>query len=111
MHFIIPEVVDANQTESEEAAENAGHTEETIDIPETRIKVGILNNSAEANKIMNNKSIKNPMTSMDMIQQVAATLAIENMFMDDEIKKNLVLIANNQLTSEDVIKELDRRYA
>lgn len=60
---------------------------------------------------MNNKSIKNPMTSMDMIQQVAATLAIENMFMDDEIKKNLVLIANNQLTSEDVMKELDRRYA
>lgn len=60
---------------------------------------------------MNNKSIKNPMSSMDMIQQVAATLAIENMFMDDEIKKNLVLIANNQLTSEDVIKELDKRYA
>ena len=60
---------------------------------------------------MNNKSIKNPMSSMDMIQQVAATLAIENMFMDDEIKKNLVLIANNQLTSEDVIKDLDKRYA
>lgn len=37
MHFIIPEVVDANQTESEEAAENAGHTEEPIDIPETWI--------------------------------------------------------------------------
>ena len=60
---------------------------------------------------MNNKTIENPMTSMDMIQQVAATLAIENMFIDEEIKNNLLLIASNQITSEDVIKELDRKYA
>ena len=60
---------------------------------------------------MNNRTIENPMTSMDMIQQVAATLAIENMFIDEEIKNNLLLIASNQITSEDVIKELDRKYA
>ena len=61
--------------------------------------------------IMNYRTIENPMTSMDMIQQVAATLAIENMFIDEEIKNNLLLIASNQITSEDVIKELDRKYA
>ena len=61
--------------------------------------------------IMTNRTIENPMTSMDMIQQVAATLAIENMFIDEEIKNNLLLIASNQITSEDVIKELDRKYA
>ena len=60
---------------------------------------------------MNNRTIENPMTSMDMIQQVAATLAIENMFIDEEIKNNLLLIASNQITSEDVIKKLDRKYA
>ena len=60
---------------------------------------------------MTNRTIENPMTSMDMIQQVAATLAIENMFIDEEIKNNLLLIASNQITSEDVIKELDRKYA
>ena len=61
--------------------------------------------------IMNKTETDISLTAMDMIQQVVSTLAIENMFIDEEIKKNLLLIATNQRTSQEVIKELDKRYA
>lgn len=45
------------------------------------------------------------------IQQVAATLAIENMYLSEEFILELVKVANGEKTSEELRQEVIRKYA
>ena len=49
-------------------------------------------------------------STVDKAIQVASTLAIENIFLNNETKKNLVAIANKEKTAEDFIAELNKKY-
>lgn len=49
-------------------------------------------------------------SSIDKIAQVASTLAIEEMFVSNDIINNLMAVTNKQKTIEDLIKELDEIY-
>lgn len=52
----------------------------------------------------NNKKLSN-------IKNVKATMAIENMFLSDEFVSKLVMVANGEKTSEELRKEVIRKYA
>lgn len=49
-------------------------------------------------------------TSAEKIVQVASTLAIEEMYIENDIINNLKAVANKEKTIEDCIKELDKIY-
>lgn len=46
----------------------------------------------------------------EKVRQVVATLAIEDMHVSEEFKKELLLVAQGKKASSDLIAELDRRY-
>lgn len=58
-------------------------------------------------KIMANRK----MSAEYRVAQVAATLAIENMYMSKQFKDELLLVAQKKKSSKDVIEELKRMYA
>lgn len=49
-------------------------------------------------------------STIDKAIQVASTLAIENIFLNNEAKENLIAIANKEKTAEDFIAELNKKY-
>lgn len=49
-------------------------------------------------------------TSTEKIIQVASTLAIEEMYIENDIITNLQAVANKEKTIEDCIRELDEIY-
>ena len=51
------------------------------------------------------------MTAKNKVVQVAATLAIENMYISERFRDELLLVAQNKKSSKDVLAELDRKYA
>ena len=44
------------------------------------------------------------------VAQVAATLAIENMYMSKQLRNELLLVAQKKKSSKDIIAELNRMY-
>lgn len=54
--------------------------------------------------------MKNNLSPENMVRQVVATLAIEDMHVSEEFKKELLLVAQGKKASSDLIAELDRRY-
>ena len=50
------------------------------------------------------------MSAEDKVVQVASTLAIENMYVSEKFKQELLLVAQGKKSSKDVLKELDERY-
>ena len=57
------------------------------------------------------KGVKSMQTStVDKAIQVASTLAIENIFLNNDAKKNLIALANKEKTAEDFISELNKKY-
>lgn len=51
------------------------------------------------------------MTAQNKVVQVASTLAIENMYISERFRDELLLVAQNKKSSKDVLAELDRKYA
>ena len=49
-------------------------------------------------------------SAIDKAVQVVSTLAIENIFLNNEAKKNLMAMVNKEKTPEDVIAELNAKY-
>ena len=50
------------------------------------------------------------MSAEDKVVQVASTLAIENMYVSENYKQELLLVAQGKKSSKDVLKELDEIY-
>lgn len=51
------------------------------------------------------------LSAKNKVVQVAATLAIENMYISEKFKQELLLIAQNKKSSKEVLEELDKMYA
>ncbi|MGN0432111.1 MAG: hypothetical protein ACI4EQ_07115 [Lachnospiraceae bacterium] len=51
------------------------------------------------------------LSAKNKVVQVAATLAIENMYISEKFKQELLLIAQNKKSSKEVLAELDKMYA
>lgn len=51
------------------------------------------------------------MSAEDKVIQVASTLAVENMYVSEKFKQELLLVAQGKKSSKDVLKELDERYS
>ena len=51
------------------------------------------------------------MSAEDKVVQVASTLAIENMYVSEKFKQELLVVAQGKKSSKDVLKELDERYS
>lgn len=51
------------------------------------------------------------MSAEDKVVQVASTLAIENMYVSENYKQELLLVAQGKKSSKDVLKELDEIYS
>ncbi len=49
-------------------------------------------------------------SAIDKAVQVVSSLAIENIVLNDEAKKNLLAMANKEKSPEEVISELDVKY-
>ena len=45
------------------------------------------------------------------VQQVAATMAISDMYLSKEFIKKLLKVSNGEMTTDDLIKELNDEYA
>ena len=45
------------------------------------------------------------------VQQVAATMAIEEMYLSDELKAKLLKIAKGEMSSDELRKEVMEKYA
>ena len=45
------------------------------------------------------------------VQQVAATMAISDMFLSKEFIEKLLKVSNGEMTTDDLIKELNDKYA
>lgn len=45
------------------------------------------------------------------VQQVAATMAISDMFLSKEFIEKLLKVSNGEMTTDDLIKELNDEYA
>ena len=54
---------------------------------------------------------KNTMSAEDKVVQVVSTLAIENMYVSERFKQELLLVAQGKKSSEDVLKEVDEIYS
>ncbi len=50
------------------------------------------------------------LSSLDKAIQVISTLAISGFCLDEVAKENLIAIANKEKTTDDVLKELDKKY-
>lgn len=50
-------------------------------------------------------------SAKNKVVQVASTLAIENMYISEKFKHELLLVAQNKKSSKAVLEELDRMYA
>ena len=50
-------------------------------------------------------------SAKDKVVQVASTLAIENMYISEKFKNELLLVAQNKKSSKEVLAELDKMYA
>ena len=44
------------------------------------------------------------------VQQVAATMAIEDMYVSKEFIEKLLKVSNGEMTTDDLIKELNDKY-
>lgn len=51
------------------------------------------------------------MSAEDKVVQEASTLAIENMYVSENYKQELLLVAQGKKSSKDVLKELDEIYS
>lgn len=54
---------------------------------------------------------KSNISAEDKVVQVASTLAIENMYVSENYKQELLLVAQGKKSSKDVLKELDEIYS
>ena len=54
---------------------------------------------------------KNMLSAKNKVIQVASTLAIENMYISEQFKNDLMLLAEKKKTSKQLLAELDRKYA
>lgn len=45
------------------------------------------------------------------VQQVAATMAVEEMYLSDELKEKLLKVAEGKMSSEDIRKDVLDKYA
>lgn len=50
-------------------------------------------------------------SAKNKVVQVASTLAIENMYISEKFKNELLLIAQNKKSSKEALAELDKMYA
>ena len=46
-----------------------------------------------------------------IVQRVAATMAIEDMYLSNEFIEKLLKVNNGEMTTDDLIKELNDKYA
>ena len=53
--------------------------------------------------------IKN--TEAGKVQQVAATMAISDMYLSKEFIEKLLKVSNGEMTTDDLIQELNNKYA
>lgn len=53
----------------------------------------------------------NILSAENKVVQVASTLAIENMYISEQFKQQLLLVAQGKKTSKELLAELDRKYA
>lgn len=51
------------------------------------------------------------LSAENKVVQVASTLAIENMYISEQFKQDLLLVAQKKKTSKELLAELDRMYA
>lgn len=54
---------------------------------------------------------KGVLSAKNKVVQVASTLAIENMYISEQFKQDLLLVAQKKKTSKELLAELDRMYA
>ena len=54
---------------------------------------------------------KNVLTPENKVVQVASTLAIENMYMSEHHKQQLLLVAQGKKSSKELIAELNQKYS
>lgn len=54
---------------------------------------------------------KGVISAQNKVVQVASTLAIENMYISEQFKQDLLLVAQKKKTSKELLAELDRMYA
>ena len=47
----------------------------------------------------------------DMVKQVVATMAIEDMYLSEEFISKMLKVANGELSSEEVRQEVIKKYA
>lgn len=47
---------------------------------------------------------------IEKITQVVATLAIENMFFSEEDKKNIIKLANGEISEEELLEKINKKY-
>ena len=45
------------------------------------------------------------------VQQVAATMAISDMYLSKEFSEKLLKVSNGEMTTDDLIQELNNKYA
>lgn len=64
----------------------------------------------EGNLLMVQGVMSMQTSAIDKAVQVVSTLAIENIFLNSEAKKNLIAMVNKEKTPEDVIAELNKKY-
>ena len=50
------------------------------------------------------------MSAEGRVVQVAATLAVENMYMSKEFLNELLLVSKGEKSSKDLLAELDKKY-
>ena len=51
------------------------------------------------------------LSAKNKVVQVASTLAIEDMYISEHFKQELLLVAQKKKSSKELLAELDRRYA
>ncbi len=54
---------------------------------------------------------KGVLSAESKVVQVASTLAIENMYISEQFKQDLLLVAQKKKSSKELLAELDRMYA
>ena len=72
-------------------------------------------NMAITKRTRYNKLIKHVITKNKeagrKVQQVAATMAIEDMYLSKEFIEKLLKVNNGEMTTDDLIQELNNKYA
>ena len=62
------------------------------------------------NKLIKHVIIKNTEVGRK-VQQVAATMAISDMYLSKEFIEKLLKVSNREMTTDDLIQELNNKYA